>query len=513
MNQSLKRGAWIVIPAIFVVMVLAVISIWSPQTSVEADAPPPILPDFDGFAFSTQLENVKVLNQTPISVPHEATGWSLVVSETFTTSLDAGMWSAIDNDGDVNGEYYWATGIYSNTTVTDTIARAISGGANGISVTVAQGYTDSVDSWLILGPVATTNANAAVVTFDYWFDAAPGDYFGVAVSTDGGLTYDGERLNGGVAGWNSVSYSLNDVVGETAVYIAFIFTSDDSGNSQNRLGAYLDNVNLYMRYTLNTYLPVIRQDFTPTPTNTATPTNTPTPTSTPEATNTPTPTATADGGSYLDNFDDANSGWEMRRTDIHDSEDYEINYTEAEELELVVVGERNYVIASPLIQAPEPPYNIETRARFTGDSEDRHIYGIIFAGNWNGNQCPDLDDFSTCFKQYYFLRVQWNEADPGDPFLEYMLWKVYTHNVNNNPIGSELIGWTSLGNASTTGWHEWDIQVYPDGKINILFNDKVVGSATDSSIIFQKYFGVMLQTKDIGGARVKFDYFKVDPIE
>ena len=515
MNEGLKRGAWIVIPAIFVMTILSIISIWGPQASVVADSPPPILPEFDGFAFSDQLDNVKVLNQIPISVPQEATGWSLVLSETFTTTLDMNLWSSIDNDGDMNGEYYWDTGIYSNTTVSDTVARAISGGANGISVTVSEGYTASVDSWLILGPFSTESATSAVVTFDYWFDAHVGDYFGIAVSTDGGLTYSGERQNGGLAadGWQSVSYNLNDVVGETAVYIAFIFTTDETSNSDNRLGAYLDNIDLYMRYSINTYLPVVIQDFTPTPTSTSTPTHTPTPTNTPEVTNTPTPTHTPESSNYRDDFDDPDSGWEMRRTDMSNANDWEITYTENEELQLEVDETRSYIIVSPLVEAPQLPYNIEARARFTDQSEDRHLYGIIFGANWNGNDDCPVEDYSTCFNTYYWLRVEWDETNSNDPRLEFMLRRVYSHSGSNSPQAVDLIGWTGLGNATPNSWHEWDIRVESDGDIKISFNDALVASVSDSALINRKYFGVMLETNDIGDARVKFDYFKVNAIE
>ena len=528
MNQGIKRGAWIVIPAIFIVMILAVISTWSPETAVVADAPPPMLPAFGGDPFSDQLgvEQIKILNQKPISVPQEATGWTLVLSETFTETLDTTRWTAVDNDGLDNGEYYWATGIYSNVNETDTIARAISGGANGISVTVTEGYTSSVQSWLILGPFNTKAANAALITFDYWFDAAPNDFLGIAVSTDGGLTYAGEHQNGGLAddGWQSVSYSLNDFVGETSVYVAFIFTSDSSTNTQNRLGAYLDNVDLYLRYSVNTYLPLVRRDFTPTPTSTPSPTNTPTPTNTPmptntpthtatpAATNTPTPTITPTPGSYRDDFDDPDSGWEMRRTNVTNSNNWDVTYFNNAELEIEVNSTDNYVIASPLVSAPARPYNIEVMARFTNDSGDRHIYGIVFAADWDGTECPD-NDYSTCFNKYYLLRVEFDETTPGSPHLEYMLRRIYEHSNTNDPVSVDLIGWTGLGNAAPTGWHEWDILVEADGMIRIAFDDNQIAAVQGQTGLDRPYFGLMGETNDVNNGVVRFDYFKVDPVE
>jgi hypothetical protein len=431
-------------------------------------------------------------------MPQESTGWTLVLSESFTTTLDTTMWSAIDNDGATNGEYYWATGIYSNTGVTNTLARAISGGANGISVTASTGYTDSVDSWLILGPFNPGSASAAVVTFDYWFDATVGDYFGVAVSTDGGLTYSGERLNGGLEGWHSVSYNLNDVVGETAVYIAFIFTSDDSGNTQNRMGAYLDNINLYMRYSLSTYLPLIRKDFTPTPT------------ATPIATNTPIATPVVPVAHYLDNFDNANSGWAMRRTDITNANNWGVVYTNQQELQIEVDNPQSYVIAAPVALAPQRPYNIEVKARFTTDSENQHKYGIVFAGDWDGHPCVN-NNYATCFNKYYLLQVQIKFVN-NVSHLEYIIRQVYDHDANNNPIFVDLKGWTTLTNAAPTGWHEWDVFVDDDGTIRIAFEDTQIASVTGSTGLDRPYFGVLGSTSGDGNAVVRFDYYKVDEV-
>lgn len=498
MNQSLQRGAWIVIPAIFVIAILSLMSIWTPQTPVSADTPPPVLPEFGGTAFSDVLDFSSGLNTEPISLPAEVPGWSLVLSETFTTTLDLTRWTAVDNNDTTAGEYYWGTDNFTVTgDVANTVAWAIRDGADGISVTVSQGYTNSVESWLILGPLNMENANQAVVVFDYWLESAIGDFLGVATSING-IDYNGKRLSGDISDWQSVSYSLNDVVGESAVYIAFIFTTNADGNASNRLGAFLDNVNLYLQYSYDTYLPAIRQDFTPTPT------------ATPVATVTPTPTPLAPVAHYRDNFDDPNSGWAMRRTDITDVNNWGVNYFAQQELELEVGDKESYVIAAPAVLAPQRPYNIEVKARFTTNSKNQHKYGIVFAADWNGKPCPS-NNFAACFNKYYVLQVQLKESG-GSLHMEYMIRQVYDHDGNNNPIFVDLKGWTSLGTAATTGWHEWDVFVDDDGTINIAFNDTAVASVSGSTGLDRPYFGVLGATSTNGGAVVRFDYYKVDEV-
>jgi hypothetical protein len=500
MNNRLKRGVWFIIPAIFVITILSIISSWSPEAVVVADSPPPPLPAFEGEAYDPILANVKLINQQPLSLTADMSGWNHVFSETFSAPVESTVWSAIDNDGDTNGEYYWATGVYASTNVTDTIARAISGGTDGMLLSENDPYPDNVDSWLILGPFSTEGSDRATITFDYWFDAALLDYFGVAVSTDG-VNYTGTRLSGGLPGWHNVSHSLNDFVGEEKVWVAFTFTTDASGNQTNRLGAYMDNVNLYLHNALITYLPVMQKGFTPVPTNTPIPTNTPTPTATPVA------------GDYLDEFGNSNTGWAMRRTDMSSSNDWEVTYTTADELRLIVDETDSYIIVSPLVQAVEPPYNIEVIARFTSQSKDRHMYAIIFGADWDdGTVCP-ASDYSTCFNSYYWLRVEYDESIIGSPQLQYTLRRVTQHNSNNNPQSVTLIDWHDLGSASPTGWHEWDVLVEANGKITISFDDDFRGSVTDTTLLDQRYFGLMVQTNDEGDARSHFDYYKVDDVD
>jgi hypothetical protein len=496
MNKYTQRGAIIIIPTVLLILIIAALTTFpngAGQTAV-ADTPPQPLPAFEGEVYNTQLEQLKGLNINPIPVPTDAHGWTIIYSDTFTTTLDANVWSSIDNDADTNGEYNWATGVYTSTGITDTImARAISGGTMGSTLTETQGYPDNVNSWLVLGPFSTENASKATITFDFWNEAALGDYFGVVASTDG-QAYSGLRQSGGVGEWNSVSYNLNDYVGQSSVYVAFIFTTNADGNTLNRLGAYLDNVSLYLNYPSNVYLPLMRQDITPTPANTPT----------------PTPSPTSQSGNYLDLFDDPNSGWEMRRTNIGDIDDYAIIYRTDDILEMQVDKTDDYLLASPLVPAPDKPYNIEVIAQFTDGSKDRHLYGIIFSGNYNGSsQCPNTG-FTSCFTSFYYLRVEWDETTANSPKLEYMLRRVWGFDEGNNMLATDLLGWSTLTGASPDGWHEWDILVENNGKITLSFDDAPLATVQDPEPLPGNYFGFIVETRAQGGARVKFDQFKAN---
>jgi len=104
--------------------------------------------------------------------------------------------------------------------------------------------------------------------------------------------------------------------------------------------------------------------------------------------------------SYNDEFTDSIEPWAARRWSA--GADYEIKHNAGCDdghcgfLEMKVNNSQAYVIASPL-EAVEAPftYNIKTRAKLL-NREDGDEYGIIFGGDYAGNDCPAVD-FSTCF--------------------------------------------------------------------------------------------------------------------
>lgn len=109
-----------------------------------------------------------------------------------------------------------------------------------------QYYPNNMDSWLRMGPFDFSNASTGVLSFDAWMDKEGGDYdpFYVAVSVNG-VTYALDGYGGrGDAEWHKYEYNLRDfpelgnIMGESSVYFALVFRSDNSGNDW---GVYVDN--------------------------------------------------------------------------------------------------------------------------------------------------------------------------------------------------------------------------------------------------------------------------------
>ncbi len=101
-------------------------------------------------------------------------------------------------------------------------------------------YPDNAESWLVLGPFNLTNAAQAEVSFDYILKTEKDhDWFGWYASTDGRSFY-GIRKSGDSHGWDSGVFDLSNFIGKSEVWIAFVFTSDGNGITDD--GVFLDNV-------------------------------------------------------------------------------------------------------------------------------------------------------------------------------------------------------------------------------------------------------------------------------
>ncbi|MEZ4515975.1 MAG: hypothetical protein R3C44_03730 [Chloroflexota bacterium] len=139
------------------------------------------------------------------------------------------------------------------------------------------------------------------------------------------------------------------------------------------------------------------------------------------------------------------------------------------------------------------------------DVEDRHMYGIVFGGDWDGQSaCP-----GNCFNRYYELRIQYRDLN-GKQFQEIKLKRIDSHDGSGEPIGPTLIDWKKGGNVGDDDWVEIDVNVTASGYIRISWNGKYIAEVQDTTLINQTYFGLELIAKDYGDARVKYDYIKID---
>jgi hypothetical protein len=162
----------------------------------------------------------------------------------FEGAFPPSGWYTYDNDGTVNGEYFWGpddnkpyAGTYSGW-----CAR---GGANGLDPQTAT-YPNNCDSWLNFGPFDLSDATEAELSFMTWIGSPDTlDEFLWGASLNG--------VNFSVyyypysSTWSPVSLdlkrdfaaSLGDLTGKDSVWVAIIFQSNEVQTAE---GAYVDDI-------------------------------------------------------------------------------------------------------------------------------------------------------------------------------------------------------------------------------------------------------------------------------
>ncbi len=208
---------------------------------------------------------------------------------------------------------------------------------------------------------------------------------------------------------------------------------------------------------------------------------------------------------YRDDFTNPGTGWTMRREDT----DHIENQTRYENGDFVheMDSSWDYLIAGPLAIIPSPPYRLEMRA---GQVEPGNLnsYGMVFGGDWNGqDQCP-VPDFSTCFNQYYRLNVIW--FGDSNHRLRVILKRIDFHDSrNNHGRGETIIDEIDVPTQGpSSSYQEWAVEVYNNGTIKIFINDSFVAQTTDSNYIDRPYFGTFSSTDEYAGLEAHFDWFQ-----
>jgi hypothetical protein len=494
MKTSMRHGAKYVAPALLLALILILGALAWQQPVVNAESPPRDLPDMGGEPFTAELNGLDT-GAEAIAISATVSGWTEILNQDFEgVNWDNG-WTNVSQNGT---PYKWGTRAYSNTLdpTSQRIAWGVGGGPEGAKLTIGQdGYPNNAYSWLVTGPYDLSDAADATVELDLYMDAVFGDKFAVAASTNGS-TFEGQQLvDAGLGNWAALEVSMTAYAGEPKVWLAFVFQSDANGGQGKKPGALIDNVILKAKFTNKVNLPYVAFGASPTPPSVP-----------------PTVTPQPGGGDFYQGFGGQIEPWKPVRWRLgtsfllsHDggSDDGRSGF-----LNLLVNTDEAYTIASPLVASRAYPYNIETVVKLRSPRSEQDQYGVIFGANYNGGECP-ATDFSTCFTQYYEMRVRYY-TDNGKERMEMKLKRIDGHDADNNNFGPDLIDWTRVRDVEEDGFVEWDITVSKSGKISISANGNPVGSVTDTTYLDNRYFGVIVRTGPNKDAEAKYDYIKID---
>lgn len=163
-------------------------------------------------------------------------GTTTIVSETFEGSFPSGLWAVYGDPTWDDDDYKPYEGSWS--------AWCANGGSSGLDPAVSN-YPNNMNAWMIYGPFSLADAQSATLSFQLWLEVQSNlDSVSWMASIDD-ETYYGQKLSQNTNGWVSQTldlsnvYTLGNLMGQPAVWIAFIFQSNPSVTHK---GAFVDNV-------------------------------------------------------------------------------------------------------------------------------------------------------------------------------------------------------------------------------------------------------------------------------
>lgn len=204
-----------------------------------------LIPDLS-IPNSTPPDNNKPSDRSAAGTESPA-GWTLIMEETFEGAFPTGAWQVLDVDGATNGEYYWDDDDYWPYEG-GWSAWPANGGANALDPEFYY-YPNNLYSWMIFGPFdLSSSVSYADFVFRYWNQSEQNfDYLFWGASTNG-VEFWGTEASGDSGGWVEETFPLTEVpelgnlVGQPAVWIAFVFRSDSSVAFD---GAFVDSITLW----------------------------------------------------------------------------------------------------------------------------------------------------------------------------------------------------------------------------------------------------------------------------
>ncbi|MCB9708445.1 MAG: hypothetical protein H6714_06655 [Myxococcales bacterium] len=229
---------------------------------------------------------------------------------------------------------------------------------------------------------------------------------------------------------------------------------------------------------------------------------------------------------YRETFDAGKGDWQIRRTTYIEKVNTWAEQSEGKGWLVLQVADRwDWGIASPLVPMPIPPYAIEFRAQVAEETWAAS-YGVVFAGDWNGQLCPDPSadvhsdagryQHTRCFNHFYALNVIFN--DDLDLLFERVDELNWCPSCGGSPmkrLGDFVLTGDVVpqgtGDGQGLGWNTWRIVVREEG-IDVFVNDVLKYHYSDARWITQRYFGVFATTDEYNNSTARFDYIEVLPL-
>jgi hypothetical protein len=165
-------------------------------------------------------------------------GWSQLFYEDFEGTFPHPPWILEDFGPDGYDRTWGKTDWYSQ--LGDWSAWPAAGGDNPLDPW-RDWYSDNLNSWMEYGPLDFSNLSDVLVGFGLWYDTEPGfDKVKFCASVDFEY-YNCVSWSGYSGGWTDQAYWLTSYAGYPEVWLAWVFTSDES-ISEYYEGPFVDEI-------------------------------------------------------------------------------------------------------------------------------------------------------------------------------------------------------------------------------------------------------------------------------
>lgn len=223
-------------------------------------------------------------------------------------------------------------------------------------------------------------------------------------------------------------------------------------------------------------------------------------------------------GGYRDDFNSANSGWQMRRTTNLDRVwGHYVNGN----FEIVSDDGFDWGIFSPLRAAPTPPYAIEYYAKI-GTQTVASSHGAVYGGDWTGQPCPDYSSLpgvyshTICFNHFYNTNLIWYIGQGSALSLvwervDYLVWCPSCGGSPMKRLTNNAGSWVYVNpvpNVSPNDWNTWRVEVRGNGT-KLFVNNQQYASSADTTWVNDPYFGLFVSTDSYEPGRWLVDYYQV----
>lgn len=230
-------------------------------------------------------------------------------------------------------------------------------------------------------------------------------------------------------------------------------------------------------------------------------------------------------GGYRDDFNDANSGWKMRRT-TYLEEVRSFYETDRSWLVMQVEDRWDWGIASPGRPAPRLPYVIEFDVQ-PANLANLLTYGFAFGGDWPSTSgCPsDPNSFdgiyrhTDCFNHFYNTNtIYYGWQKLLFERVDRLEWCLQCGGSPMKRLGDiDSLSAKDLKGIDPEGWNTWRIEVRADG-IKVYVAERgaplqLQYEYDDTRWVNGPYFGVFASTDEYSNSTWRFDYVQVLPLD